>query len=55
MKEDLFGNIMYDGKMINVDTEDIEKLSKISEELKEKNKKSIKFFIKSLDKVNKKI
>ncbi len=39
MKEDLFGNIMYDGKMINVDTEDIEKLSKISEELKEKNKK----------------
>ena len=34
MKEDLFGNIMYDGKMINVDTEDIEKLSKISEELK---------------------
>ncbi len=38
MKEELFGNVMYNGKMINVDTEDIEALKKISSELKEKNK-----------------
>lgn len=37
MKEDLFGSIMYDGKLINVDTEDIEKLKEISKDLKEKN------------------
>ena len=28
MKEELFGNVMYNGKMINVDTEDIEALRK---------------------------
>lgn len=39
MKEDLFGNIVYQGKMINVDQEDIENLKKISKELKEVNKK----------------
>lgn len=39
MKEDLFGTVFYNGKLINVDTEDIEKLKKISEELKEKNNK----------------
>ena len=38
MKEDVFGSIMYDGQMINVDKEEIEKLEKISKELKEKNK-----------------
>ena len=37
MYENQFGSIMYDGKLINIDTEDIEKLKKISEELKEKN------------------
>ena len=30
---------MYDGKLIDVDNEDIEKLKTISEEIKEKNKK----------------
>lgn len=39
MKEDIFGSIMYDGKMINVDKEKIETLENISKELKEKNKK----------------
>ncbi|MBR1540889.1 MAG: hypothetical protein IJ629_07115 [Clostridia bacterium] len=39
MKDDLFGNIMYEGKMINVDKENIENLRKISSELKEKNKR----------------
>lgn len=38
MKEDKFGNIVYDGKTINLDKEDIENLKKISSELKEKNK-----------------
>lgn len=38
MKEDVFGSIMYEGKMINIDTEDIESLEKISKALKEKNK-----------------
>ena len=37
--KDVFGNVMYDGKMINVDKEDIENLKKISKDLKEKNKK----------------
>ena len=39
MKEDIFGSVMYDGKLIDIDKEDIEKLKKISKELKEKNKK----------------
>ena len=39
MKDDLFGNIMYEGKMVNVDKENIENLRKISSELKEKNKR----------------
>lgn len=39
MKEELFGSIMYNGKMINVDKENIEVLKNISNELKEKNKK----------------
>lgn len=38
MKENLFGSMMYNGKLVNIDTEDMEKLRKISEELKEKNK-----------------
>lgn len=37
--KDVFGNVMYEGKMINVDKEDIENLKKISKDLKEKNKK----------------
>lgn len=37
MKDDLFGNIMYEGKMINIDNEQIEVLKKISEELYNKN------------------
>lgn len=37
MKEDTFGTIMYDGKLIDIDKEDIEKLKKISKELSEKN------------------
>ena len=48
MKEDKFGTIMYNGKIVDVDTEDIETLKKISKELKEKNeeleKKSEKIF-----------
>ncbi|MBR2290232.1 MAG: hypothetical protein IJ867_06575 [Clostridia bacterium] len=39
MKEDIFGSIMYNGKMVNVDTEEIEVLRNISSELKEKNKR----------------
>lgn len=39
MKQELFGNIMYEGKLINIDKEDIENLKKISDILKEKNKK----------------
>ena len=39
MKEELFGSIMYEGKMINVDQEDIETLKKIVTTLTEKNKK----------------
>ena len=38
MKEELFGSIMYNGKMIDIDKEDVESLKKIAEELKEKNK-----------------
>ena len=48
MIEDKFGTIMYNGKVVDIDTEDIEKLKKISKELKEKNeeleKKSEKIF-----------
>ena len=36
MKEELFGTIMYDGKMYNLDKDDIDELVKISQELKEK-------------------
>ena len=39
MKEESFGNIIYQGRTINVDQEDIESLKEISKELKEKNKK----------------
>lgn len=38
MKQDVFGSIIYDGKMINVDQEEIENLRKISLEIREKNK-----------------
>ena len=34
--EEKFGTIVYEGKMINLDSEDIEKLSEISEELNKK-------------------
>ncbi len=34
MENDIFGSVMYDGKMINLDKESIENLEKISEELK---------------------
>lgn len=36
MNQDIFGNIMYDGKMINIDKLEIEELEKISKDLKEK-------------------
>ena len=39
MKDDVFGSIMYNGKLINVDKEDVQNLKKISAELKDKNKK----------------
>jgi len=39
MSEEMFGSVMYNGKMINVDKENIEVLKNISQELKEKNKK----------------
>ena len=39
MKEELFGSILYDGQMINVDQEDIENLKKIAKTLTEKNQK----------------
>lgn len=35
-KEEKFGSFVYDGKMINLDTESLEKLSDISEELNKK-------------------
>lgn len=31
-----FGTIMYDGKMVNLDSEEIEKLESISEEISKK-------------------
>ena len=34
----MFGSVMYNGKMINVDNENIEVLKNISNEIKEKNK-----------------
>ena len=34
--EEKFGTIVYDGKMINLDSESLEKLSEISSELNEK-------------------
>ena len=34
--EEKFGTIVYDGKMINLDSEDLEKLSEISGKLSEK-------------------
>ena len=37
MKEDTFGSIMYGGKLIDLDKEDIDKLKKISKELSQKN------------------
>ncbi len=39
MKEDIFGNVLYNGKMVNIDKESVENLKKISSDLKEKNKK----------------
>ena len=39
MREDKFGNITYEGKLVNVDTDDIEKLKFISKDLKNKNVK----------------
>lgn len=38
MKDELFGTISYDGKMINLDKDNIEDLKKISSELKERQK-----------------
>ena len=37
MKDEKFGSIMYNGKMIDIDQEEMDKLKKISKELKEKN------------------
>ena len=37
MNEDTFGSVMYDGKLIDLDKEDIEKIKKISKELSERN------------------
>lgn len=34
--EEKFGSIIYDGKMINLDTENIESLSKISSDITKK-------------------
>ena len=34
--EEKFGSIMFDGKIVNLDNESMEKLSEISEELTEK-------------------
>lgn len=36
MDKDVFGSIMYSGKMVNLDKENIESLEKMSQELKEK-------------------
>ena len=38
MKEELFGSIMYNGKLVDIDKEDIENLKNISKDLREKNK-----------------
>ncbi len=37
MTEEKFGSMMYNGKMINLDTENVEMLEKISNELKLKS------------------
>lgn len=46
--EEKFGTIVYDGKMINLDSENLEKLSEISKELNDKYnllyKKSLSVF-----------
>ena len=39
MQEELFGSIVYEGQMINVDQEDVEKLREIAQALKEKKAK----------------
>ena len=39
MKQDIFGKVMYEGKMVDIDKTNMEALKKISEELKEKNQK----------------
>ena len=36
MSEEQFGNIMYDGKIVNLDKEKIELLEEISKDLKSK-------------------
>lgn len=38
MNQDVFENIMYEGKLVNLDNEEIENLQEISEKLKEKIK-----------------
>lgn len=37
MKSNSFGSIMYDGKIIDIDKNDIDELQKISKDLKEKS------------------
>lgn len=37
MKNENFGSIMYDGKIIDIDKSDIKELQKISKDLKEKS------------------
>lgn len=34
MENEIFGSVMYNGKMINLDKENIENLEKISQDLK---------------------
>ena len=41
MSNELFGSIVYDGKMINLDKEDLEKLKNMSIELKNEQKNLI--------------
>ena len=38
MNKDIFGNIFYEGKIIDIDKEDINKLKEISQKLVEKNR-----------------
>ena len=38
MKEEKFGTIFYDGKIVDLDKEDIEKLKNLSKELKDKSR-----------------